>query len=312
MKTKFLFIGLLCLSLLSCEKDNKREKDVFGDKNQKEQEEIEEKKEVRGFLPGVFSVSDTTKVQFSQGNLQYQASTDTWRFAEHQYDMVGIGYGITDNEEDCYVGGTVLNSDNREISPTYSGWIDLFGWGTGKNPTNVSKNYEDYSIFEDWGYNEISNGGNIDSVWFTLSSEEWNYLLNDRPNASSKKGVACVNDVNGLVLLPDDWTLPDGAHFTSGFTLGEYKSVNNYTDSEWKDMESAGAVFLPAAGLRDFGNNGIYVDGCGKNGYYWTSDKTELSEHSELLIAESILKVKDIDKYSAISGLSVRLCKIYE
>ena len=51
--------------------------------------------------------------------------------------------------------------------------------------------------------------------------------------------------------------------------------------------------------------NGIRID-------KYLSDKTELSEHSELLIAESILKVKDIDKYSAISGLSVRLCKIYK
>ncbi|MBQ5532192.1 MAG: Ig-like domain-containing protein, partial [Bacteroidales bacterium] len=31
------------------------------------------------------------KVLFSPGNLQYQASTNTWRFAEHQYDYVGDG-----------------------------------------------------------------------------------------------------------------------------------------------------------------------------------------------------------------------------
>ena len=76
-----------------------------------------------GALPGLFSVSATQRVYFSQGNLQYQASTDTWRFAEHQYDYVG--------------------SDNRSISSTYSGWIDLFGWGTGSNPTLSSQNNED-------------------------------------------------------------------------------------------------------------------------------------------------------------------------
>ena len=51
-----------------------------------------------------FSVSATKKVRFSPGNLQYQASTKTWRFAEHQYDYIGDA--------------------NRNISPTYSGWID--------------------------------------------------------------------------------------------------------------------------------------------------------------------------------------------
>ena len=42
-----------------------------------------------GILPGIFSVSDSTTIHFSQGNLQYQASTNTWRFAEHQIDVIG-------------------------------------------------------------------------------------------------------------------------------------------------------------------------------------------------------------------------------
>lgn len=39
---------------------------------------------IDGKLPGLFSISPTQQVQFSQGNLQYQASTNTWRFAENQ------------------------------------------------------------------------------------------------------------------------------------------------------------------------------------------------------------------------------------
>ena len=42
-----------------------------------------------GSLSGLFSVSATQQVRFSKGNLQYQASTGTWRFAEHQYDYIG-------------------------------------------------------------------------------------------------------------------------------------------------------------------------------------------------------------------------------
>ena len=62
------------------------------------------------FTSEPFLVSATKQVRFSQGNLQYQASTNTWRFAETQYSIVG--------------------NANENISSSYSGWIDLFGRGT--------------------------------------------------------------------------------------------------------------------------------------------------------------------------------------
>ena len=37
-----------------------------------------------GVLSGKFTVAEGKQVQFSQGNLQYRASTDTWRFAVNQ------------------------------------------------------------------------------------------------------------------------------------------------------------------------------------------------------------------------------------
>ncbi|MBQ8957576.1 MAG: hypothetical protein IJ057_03585 [Bacteroidales bacterium] len=114
-----------------------------------------------GLTQGLFSVSATLQVRFSQGNLQYQASTGTWRFAESQLDYIGEG--------------------NANISESYDGWIDLFGWGTsgynhGANayqPWSTSEHYSDYFAYgngrnnlydqtgqADWGYNAISNGGN--------------------------------------------------------------------------------------------------------------------------------------------------------
>ena len=214
-----------------------------------------------------FSVSDSKQVYFSQGNLQYQASSGTWRFAEHQYDIIGDG--------------------NANISEDYDGWIDLFGWGTsgwnsGANayqPYSTSTEYSDYYPGgsysnnltgsypnADWGvYNKISNGGNQAGQWRTLNNEEWYYLINSRTNASSKKGVATVNNVTGLVLLPDDWTLPADVTFTSG-TSGDY-AQNNYSASDWSKMEANGAVFLPAAGTR----RGTNVGSFGILGYYWSS-----------------------------------------
>ena len=249
-----LMAGLMILA--SCKKENNTNND--GTNND-------------GMLPGAFSVSATQQVHFSQGNLQYQASTNTWRFAEHQYDYVGDG--------------------NSNISSTYGGWIDLFGWGTsGWNsgavcyqPWSTSTTYSDYypgSSYTngltgayaeaDWAWhNAISNGGNAAHQWRTLTRSEWDYLLNSRTNASSKQGTGNINGVVGLIILPDNWTLPSGCSFIAGFASSYNDwTHNNYTLTQWTEMEASGAVFLPAAGYR----YGTDVDYCvGFEGAYWSS-----------------------------------------
>lgn len=213
-----------------------------------------------------FSIASGNTVRFSRGNLQYQASTDTWRFAEHQYDYIGDA--------------------NRNASENYPGWIDLFGWGTsGWNsgqstcyqPWSTSTVHNDYypgssstntltgvCANADWGvYNQISNGGNQVGMWRTLTKGEWEYMFNHRNNAAEKRGVATVNGISGLVLLPDNWALPNGLSFNCG--IGDYHT-NIYTVDQWSQMESAGAVFLPAAGYR---YSGVY--GAGIGGLYWLS-----------------------------------------
>ena len=239
---------------------------------------------VDGVLPGAFSVSATQQVFFSQGNLQYQASTGTWRFAEHQWDYIGTQTA----DENGYYGGTVSGSDNRNISSTYSGWIDLFGWGTsGWNsgavcyqPWSTSQTYSDYYpggsynngltgtyAEADWAYrNAISNGGNAAHMWRTLTNKEWSYLLISRANASSKRGIGNINGVGGLIILPDIWTQPSGYTFNSGLPSSNSWTHNNYTLAQWAVMEAAGAVFLPAAGVR-WGTDVLNV---GDKGRYWS------------------------------------------
>ena len=198
-----------------------------------------------GALPGYFSVGEGVQVQFSRGNLQYNALKAEWQFADQQYDYIG--------------------EDNANISESYEGWIDLFGWGTGNNPTNTSTNNEDYPEFYDWGNNPISNGGYIESMWRTLTSEEWRYMFESRTNASNLYGAATVNGINGIVILPDGWSdIPDIFTFNPG--SGAY-SQNTYTYEEWSKMESAGAVFLPAAGSRE----GNAVSSVGTGGSYWSA-----------------------------------------
>ena len=197
-----------------------------------------------GALSGTFSVSATKKVKFAQGNLQYQASTNTWRFAEHQYDIIG--------------------EDNANISETYEGWIDLFAWGTGNNPT-----YEDaVETFVDWGVNAISNGGNQPNLWRTLSCDEWKYLKNQRPNANYLMGLANVCSREGIVILPDEWQTPSNAHWSP--TKMNF-DINGYIENDWAIMESAGAIFLPCAGYR--AGTKITIVPAWTN--YWLSTPTE-------------------------------------
>ena len=220
-----------------------------------------------GVLPGVFTVVNennvTCTVHFSQGNLQYKASTTTWRFAEHQYDFVG-----DDTYGNVYENG--VKSDNTRIGENrYTGWIDLFGWGTGNNPT-ASSRFDDYSHFVDWGVNAITGGGAA-NTWRTLSVVEWDYIFVNRPNASSKRGLATVDEVHGLVLLPDNWTMPNG--ITSlNTTLSDWTD-NEYDVSQWAQMEASGAVFLPASGQ---GSGQI-----GEVGPYWSYISAEGNDHPQ-------------------------------
>ena len=209
-----------------------------------------------GALPGLFPVSETQQVRFSQGNLQYQASTQTWRFAENQYDYVGV--------------------DNANISASYTGWIDLFGWGTGNNPTLASTYYNDYSAFTDWGSNAIVNGGNTaNSGWRTLTQAEWDYVFNIRANttnlgtANARYAKGMVNNIHGVILFPDGYTHPDGVTVPVGInsTRATGLNGNSYTLAQWAEMEAAGAVFLPAAGYLW----GTSVYDPGSFGIYWSS-----------------------------------------
>ena len=123
-----------------------------------------------GALPGAFTINaQGDQIRFAKGNLQYQASTQTWRFAENQYDYVG-------DDNNGLVREGIMKSDNSRISDTYSGWIDLFGYATGNNPTVYDTDY-DYSAGIDWGYNAISNGGNMPELWRCLTISEWRYII---------------------------------------------------------------------------------------------------------------------------------------
>lgn len=181
-----------------------------------------------GVIPHKFSVSESTQVYFSQGNLLYNEETNEWRF-----------------EEDFF-------------SSSYSdSWQNLFTWSSSgyQNPNNRNPYYNDpykngtndiSGTKYDWGvYNSISNGGNVANLWRTLSSNEWSYLLSRKKNEDQPlSALALVNNNLGYVLLPDDWVTNPDLPLSNSL----YPGGNDYTLEQWREMEALGAVFLPCEG----------------------------------------------------------------
>ena len=236
---------------------------------------------------GAFSVSDSKQVTFSKGNLQYHPANDEWRFAENQTDYIGDA--------------------NSNCSSTYNGWLDLFGWSTSATNFGVSTSEDnnDYSgSFIDWGTNKIGN--DAPNTWRTLTKDEWEYLLNNRPNASSLKGIAQVNGVNGLIFLPDTWVCPAGVTLKSGFhsesTVEAFGQYQTFTAEQWSKLESAGAVFLPAAGRR----GGSDVRHVQHYSYYWSA--TEIFGDSAYYLYFGSDRAR-MYNYYRYEGQSVRLVK---
>lgn len=163
---------------------------------------------------GVFSVSETQKVTFSPGNLQYHCATSSWHFAQSQAELLSINNlnsPIRFPNNGNYI--SALRSHSMDIDPQLQlgSKIDLFGWGTGDNPTQVSQNAEDYTDFVDWGRHVIDNDHSM--AWRTLNYEEWDYLLHKRHNADSLWAFAEVKGRPGKIFLPDGWVCPRAVSF---------------------------------------------------------------------------------------------------
>ena len=244
-----------------------------------------------------FSISESRVVRFSPGNLQatYDGSSWSWAFAPNQWDAIG------------YTSGNNKINGNGFLSEP--GTVDLFGWSTHATccGINNSQNYLDYSgDFAGWQ-------GAIGGGWRTLSRDEWKYVLKLRPNADNLAAQARVNDISGLVILPDEWVLPSGLNFTGepyGF------ATNQYSVEEWSKMEQAGAIFLPCAGKRQ----GIYVtDLSSKNsvqsgmGRYWSSTPYSTTESASYYVEFSSGYYSDCSTFIARDmGISVRLVQDIE
>lgn len=241
------------------------------------------------FVNKCFSIGPEIRIYFSPGNLQYNTITHVWRFAQNQRNYIGIS-----------------NSSPNGLD----GWIDLFGWGTGTNPTERSHKSKDYkSPFQDWGCNLPHNNGD---KWFTLSLKQWEYLLTEREDAENKCALADIDGQRGLIILPDQISIPKELNFQGRIddyeeyegTLNYYcLHTNCYTENQWNILENLGAVFIPFGGqrYRDL------VRYCESTGWYWTCDQINEKKGGNILIR--VDGSYDIDSYFSSYGCSVRLVR---
>ena len=212
---------------------------------------------------GVFSVDYFQQVQFAPGNLYYDG--EKWEFEQQQYD-----YAETWNTS--HVSHFFWTSSSSSADATY---------------------YSPYGATIDWGAAYCESHGLDTYQWYSLSAEEWDYLLNSRSMANDKPRFsnAASSPVTiegkqycGLFIYPDDY---DGSIVDDSFT--------------WSRINSAGIIYLPAAGRR----SGTGLSYCGAYGYYWTS--TSFSDKISKGIRIGANGVNTDYAFGRYAGYSVRL-----
>lgn len=214
---------------------------------------------VTNTLPGRFSVNANGKqVNFTRGAMEYNHSLDLFQTGSNQWET--------------------LNGKNKYISDTtFINWLNMFGWGTGDDLMKYDS-LASYTTFTDWGLSDIRNTSCEPGTLRTLTADEWDYIINGRPNAADLRTIGgliqLVKDedtvfLDIIVLLPDTFEMPEGMHLDMHAT--SYRT-NLYWPEEWELLEENGAVIIPLTGYRK--GDKLYdidTDGISLVAHIWTS-----------------------------------------
>lgn len=139
--------------------------------------------------------------------------------------------------------------------------------------------------------------------WRALTSSEWSYLLVTRDVNGNSLGT--VNGKPGLIILPDNFVLPEGLSFIGNHAHFE---DNKYSSAEWAQMSAAGAVFLPADGYGY--NNGSYkTDNVNLQGNYWSSTPDPSASGKAYVIQFEEGTIHNKQSYDTTNYYSVRMAK---
>jgi hypothetical protein len=161
---------------------------------------------IDGAIMAKFSVSETKKVYFSMGNLQYSpigthecadgtTQPGTWRFAEKQWEEGTMLYwGNTGyNDTIKHVNSNDWDAEERIAIKYFTKYETIA-------QSDISNTYNDWGV-----YNAIENGGNTPNKFRTLTRDEWIYLWEQRPHADKLRGTTKVDGIDCTYLLPDNW-----------------------------------------------------------------------------------------------------------
>lgn len=260
-----------------------------------------------GALPGVFSVSEAKKVHFSKGNMFYDGSA--YKFESNQYDFRQ------------YNGKTGDTSSINGISgDTPAGTVGSFWWikntetavnpfdgtyGTPAPANSATDIFFTNSTKDTPNPKFTCNGAT--GVWRTLSKDEWGYLLNIDGTSGRKDANrfawANVKGVAGLIIFPDGYSgTTSGTGITALNTKNSFFPTSSMPEATWTSMESAGCVFLPAAGVR--GNTTAPF--IGSWAPYWTSEADSDANAYDLFFGNSY-DATPSDVSSRAAGVPVRL-----
>lgn len=229
-----------------------------------------------------FSIAPDRTVTFAEANLQYNDFLKEWRFAERPWVAIADSNRWSDT--------VALNT-----------WIDMFGWGSGNNPVETSKEDEKYSTFVDWGAVCGLPTPEGYGAWRTLNADEWDYVLFKRNTASGiRYSKSTIEGKRGLIVVPDNWD-------TTTYALDDINAVYlSFTEKSisaavWDSiLAPAGCVFLPVTGDR-FNDKLNYT---ASSGYYWTSTKLNSSCASTLYFTTGYMTIA---KEYLCRGMAVRL-----
>ncbi len=281
--------------------------------------------DANGKLPGKFQVACDKYVYFSQGNLQYNSDTQQWQFADEQYDYIGGAAGNTSITENGIADGNGI-VDLFGCVGNSSNWTGLKQYGITTNYTTNSANgygvSDNEPLKKDWATLAISNGGNTENYWHTLTKDEWTYLIYNRFGAKvegtfgSRYAKATINKdgdeetgITGVILFPDGGTFA-ADEFTVVSNINRYNAdfeSTICTSLQWIALEAKGCVFLPSAGRRIFGS---YSGGTTWGGYQISTEKVSYATNANCFIFDNTsnpgLAVSQCARYQA---QSVRLTK---
>ncbi len=278
---------------------------------------------------GGFGLPEGRRVFIAATNLRWKATTSR--------DDAKFTFG---NPSDVWysIGNTPANTtDEYSGSGVYT--TDLFGYGTNGHycyygtttvrctpdlkRTGFAYYPDRYLTREgyDWGrctiYSTTSNSYSS-TGWYTLSTDDWKYMLCDDNEYNDRRAWGKVNNHPGIILLPDNYVHPEGlpaivpyevtSRPTTGGTMAEFSytsGANEYTTYQFDLMRSAGAVFLGAnTGWRDTGADTPYKDP--SSGRYWGSDR------ASIYFGAGVIGRKEDYGVSKSNGYAVRLARDVE